>query len=80
MEIFLPLHMFYFILKYKLLGWRDGSVVKSTDCSSRGPSNHVVTRTHLSWDPMHSSGVCLKTAAVYSYKYKKKNKSLILLR
>jgi hypothetical protein len=28
-----------------MLGWRDGSVVKSTDCSSRGPesipSNHI---------------------------------------
>jgi hypothetical protein len=26
-----------FILAKKSLGWRDGSVVKSTDCSSRGP-------------------------------------------
>jgi hypothetical protein len=25
------------ILKVKLMGWRDDSVVKSTDCSSRGP-------------------------------------------
>jgi hypothetical protein len=23
--------------KYMKLGWRDGSVVKSTDCSSRSP-------------------------------------------
>jgi hypothetical protein len=23
--------------KRRLLGWRDGSAVKSTDCSSRGP-------------------------------------------
>jgi hypothetical protein len=22
---------------WSLVGWRDGSVVKSTDCSSRGP-------------------------------------------
>jgi hypothetical protein len=29
------------------MGWRDGSVVKSTDCSSEGPEfksrNHLVT-------------------------------------
>jgi hypothetical protein len=25
------------IVKMAILGWRDGSVVKSTDCSSRGP-------------------------------------------
>jgi hypothetical protein len=23
--------------KFELLGWRDGSAVKSTDCSSEGP-------------------------------------------
>jgi hypothetical protein len=32
-------------------GWRDGSVVKSTNCSSRGPefnpSNHMVAHSHL---------------------------------
>jgi hypothetical protein len=32
-------------------GWRDGSVVKSTDCSSRGPElnshNHMVPHNHL---------------------------------
>jgi hypothetical protein len=31
-------------------GWRDGSVVKSTDCSSEGPefnpSNHIVAHNH----------------------------------
>jgi hypothetical protein len=31
-------------------GWRDGSVVKSTDCSSKGPefnpSNHMVAHNH----------------------------------
>jgi hypothetical protein len=31
-------------------GWRDGSVVKSTGCSSRGlssnPSNHMVAHNH----------------------------------
>jgi hypothetical protein len=25
------------LVRYELLDWRDGSVVKSTDCSSRGP-------------------------------------------
>jgi hypothetical protein len=25
------------VKKYKNLGWRDGSAVKSTDCSSEGP-------------------------------------------
>jgi hypothetical protein len=33
------------------MGWRDGSVVKSTDCSSRIlssiPSNHMVAHNHL---------------------------------
>jgi hypothetical protein len=27
----------YIVYKIKSRGWRDGSVVKSTDCSSRGP-------------------------------------------
>jgi hypothetical protein len=27
----------YGTLKKKILGWRDGSMVKSTDCFSRGP-------------------------------------------
>jgi hypothetical protein len=31
------------------------------------PSNHMVAHNHLQWDAMPSSGVCLKTAAVYSY-------------
>ncbi|CAO2610004.1 C-type lectin domain family 18 member B [Lemmus lemmus] len=34
-----------------LWGWRDGSEVKRTDCSSRGPefnsSNHMVAHSHL---------------------------------
>jgi hypothetical protein len=32
------------------MGWRDGSAVKSTDCSSRLssiPSNHIVVHNHL---------------------------------
>ena len=32
------------------------------------PSNHMVAHNHLQWYPMPSSGICLKTAAVYSYK------------
>ena len=40
--------------------WRDGSVVKSTDCSSKGPcsnpSNHMAAHNHL---------VHLKIATVY---------------
>jgi hypothetical protein len=34
-----------------ILDWRDRLVVKSTDCSSRGPefkpSNHMVAHNHL---------------------------------
>jgi hypothetical protein len=35
--------MKYTTRKYKILGWRDGSAVKSTDCSSRGPEFPVTT-------------------------------------
>jgi hypothetical protein len=28
---------FFFSLRFVYLDWRDGSVVKNTDCSSRGP-------------------------------------------
>jgi hypothetical protein len=39
--------------------WRDGSVIKSTGCSSRGPEfnsqQHMVAHNHLQWDPMPSS-------------------------
>jgi hypothetical protein len=42
-------------------GWRDGSEVKSTDCSSEGPefiSQQPHGRyNHLEWDPMPSSGM-----------------------
>ena len=38
-------------LKNEAKDWRDGSVVKHTDCSSRGPefnsSNHMVAHNHL---------------------------------
>jgi hypothetical protein len=39
--------------KQKDMVWRDGSAVKSTDCSFRGPelnsipSNHMVSHNHL---------------------------------
>ena len=37
--------------KLRLWGWRDGSAVKSTDRSSRGPefnsSNHMMAHNHL---------------------------------
>ena len=32
-----PPHLFLFFLRFTFLDWRDGSLVKSTDCSSRGP-------------------------------------------
>ena len=33
-----PIHTHtQFLLRVKQWGWRDGSAVKSTDCSSRGP-------------------------------------------
>jgi hypothetical protein len=35
---------------------------------SSNPSNHMVAHNHLYWDLMYSSGVCLKTVTVYSYK------------
>ena len=56
------------ICQYRV--WRDGSGVKSTDCSSRG-SEFISQQPHSGSQPsvtMHSSGVCLKAAAVYSYK------------
>jgi hypothetical protein len=57
-------------LRIKTQVWRDGSAVKSTDCSSRGPEFNS-QKPHGGSQPavmMHSCSVCLKTAAVYSYK------------
>jgi hypothetical protein len=38
-------------LKFESGAWRDGSSVKSTDCSFRGPEfeshNHMVAHSHL---------------------------------
>jgi hypothetical protein len=39
------------VIKLKISGWRDGSVVKSTVCSSKGPEfkshNHMVAHNYL---------------------------------
>ena len=34
-------------LKRKNGGWRDGSAVKSSNCSYEGPSNHMMVHNHL---------------------------------
>jgi hypothetical protein len=53
----------------RVWGWREGSVVKSTDCSSRGPEFPATTW----WLTTTCNGiqcpllVCLKTATMYSY-------------
>jgi hypothetical protein len=66
-------------LGVKCRGWIDGSVVKSTDCSSRG-SEFSSQQPHGGLQPsvmesdFLSSGVCVKTATVHSYTYLKKNK------
>jgi hypothetical protein len=43
--------MAFLLRKTSLVGWRDGSVVKSTDCSPEGPelnpSNQMVAHNHL---------------------------------
>jgi hypothetical protein len=52
-------------------GWRDGSAVKSTDCSSRGLEFKSQQPYGVSQPSVigadASSVVCLKTATVYSY-------------
>ena len=63
-------------------GWRDDSEVKSTDCSHIGPEfnsqqPHGGSQPSVMGSDAHSTGVCLKTATVYSYKknqeYKESN-------
>ena len=48
--------------------WRDGSMVKSTDCSSRilelVPSNLMVAHNHLQQDPKPSSDVSEESDSV----------------
>jgi hypothetical protein len=55
-------------LKYKKEGWRDGSVVKSTNCSSKGPE-FKSQQPHGGSQPSvmitESLLGCLKTATVY---------------
>jgi hypothetical protein len=52
----------YFFFFRFIVGWRDGSVVKSTaalpEALSSFPSKHMVAHNHLL--------VCLKTATVHS--------------
>jgi hypothetical protein len=51
-------------------GWRDGSAVKSTDCSSRGPEFNS-QQPHGGSEPSVIESddlfMCLKTATVYAY-------------
>jgi hypothetical protein len=50
-------------------GWRDGSVVKSTDCPqghlSSIPSNHMVVHKHLYWGLMLSYGMSEDRVLIY---------------
>ena len=49
-------------------GWRDGSEVKSPDCSSRGPEfNSQQPQGGSQWDPMPSSGVSEEIDSVCTY-------------
>jgi hypothetical protein len=54
----------------KILGWRDGLVAKSTDCSSRSPEFDS-QQPHVGSQPSIYNQcpllVCLKIATVYSY-------------
>ena len=58
-------------IKIAFKGWRDGSVVKSTDCFTRGlssiTSNHMVAHNHLSWHLMPSSSVSEDSDSVLTY-------------
>ena len=53
-------------------GWRDGSVLKSTDCSSRGAEfksqqPHMVAHNHLQWGLMPSPGMSEESNGVHIY-------------
>jgi hypothetical protein len=65
-----PSYIFYF-KKRQTRDWRDGSVVKSTDCFpevlSSIPSNHMVAHNHLSWALMPTSGVSEDSDSVLIY-------------
>jgi hypothetical protein len=60
----------WLILRVLLRGWRDGSVVKSTDCSSESsnPSNHMAAHNHPSRDQTPSSGVSEDSYTVLTLK------------
>ena len=53
-------------IRFSASGWRDGSVVKSTDCSSRGPEFNS-QQPHGGWDLMPSSGVSEDRYSVLIY-------------
>jgi hypothetical protein len=58
------------LLKISMVGWRDGSVVKNTDCSSRGPefnSQQPHGGSQTKWDLMPSSGVSEDSYSVLIY-------------
>jgi hypothetical protein len=59
-------------------GWRDGSGVKSTDCSSGGPEFKIPATTWWLTTICNEIGcpllVCLKTATVYLHIISKKTK------
>jgi hypothetical protein len=52
-------------IKYTLGGWRDGSEVKSTYCSSEGPEFKSQQPHGGSQPPVMRSDTLLKTATVY---------------
>jgi hypothetical protein len=77
MEHTYPLLLILVLHVIKPKSGRDDSVVKSTDCSSRGPEFNSQQPYGGSQPSVMGSYVpsslCLKTAAVYSYKLKKKS-------
>ena len=60
------------MFKILYMGWRDGSVVKSTDCSSRGPEfnfqqPHGGSQPSVMGSVMPSSGVSEDSYSVFIY-------------
>ena len=59
----------------EIKGWGDGSVVKSTDCSSSGPefsSHHLMPHNYLQWGLIPSSGVSEENNDEYIFKKQRK--------
>ena len=58
-------------LELNIADWRDGSVAKSTDCSTRGSefnsSNHMVAHIRLKWDLLPSSVMSEDSDSVLIY-------------